>query len=66
MWFFRKRPKGDDMNEDVEQEMRLTAAETRANNVYEKAIELRTMVVRRDQANHWQESVSKLFQGRTG
>lgn len=64
MSFFRKRPKQADMDKDVEHELRLNEAENRANNVYEKAMELRTMVVRRDQANHWQESVNRLYQGR--
>lgn len=49
---------------EVAHEVRLVDAESRANTVYEKALWLHTIVVRRDQANHWQESVNQMFQGR--
>lgn len=61
MRIFRKKvtPEADNCDHEV----RLALAENRANNVYEKAMWLRTIVARRDDENHWQESVSSLFQG---
>lgn len=49
--------------ERVAQEGRLVAAETRSHLLLEKASWLHTMVSRRDQENHWQDSVNRLFLG---
>lgn len=46
-----------------EQEDRLLSAEKRANVLFEKADWLHTIVMRRDQENHWQASVNRLFLG---
>lgn len=49
--------------ETVEQEANLVAAETRSHVLLEKASWLHTIVSRRDQENHWQDSVNRLFLG---
>ena len=58
-------PTCEEKQVEQDREERLSAAEGRANEVYEKAQWLRTIVARRDQANHWQESVNRLFSGGT-
>lgn len=47
----------------VAQEDRLVRAEKRANVLFEKAEWLHTVVTRRDQENHWQAAVNRLFLG---
>jgi hypothetical protein len=62
---FRKRhtrPEPDECHEAT-QEDRLLRAEKRANVLFEKADWLHTIVTRRDQENHWQASVNRLFLG---
>jgi hypothetical protein len=65
MWGpFRRKGRSEPADPDkCENEERLSRAEARANNVFEKALALHTIVTRRDQANHWQESVNRLFSG---
>lgn len=58
----QRRPERDDRLER-EHEARLVDAENRANVLFEKAEWLHTVVSRRDQENHWQDSVNRLFLG---
>lgn len=48
---------------ECEHESRLQDAETRANRLVETAEWIRASVAHRDQENHWQASVNRLFLG---
>jgi hypothetical protein len=60
---FRPHSKTPEPAVACEQEARLEDAEKRVDTLYDKTEWLRTVVVRRDQENHWQASVNRLFQG---
>lgn len=64
MWR-RKKPPTLDSRCDPAGEARLVDAEERAETLLKRAEFLRAVVLRRDQRNHWQESVNQLFQGGT-
>jgi hypothetical protein len=65
MRFFRKRQTDPlaEKEDDRDKEAELIQAEHRANSLLERAMELHTLVTRRDQENHWQQAVNKLFSG---
>ena len=48
-------------DQEAADECRLQDAESRVEKLLEKADFLRTVVSRRDEQNHWQESVNRLF-----
>lgn len=65
MRFLRKR-RDDSLvtrEEDMVHEVELVHAEERATSLFDKAVELHTLVMRRDQENHWQQAVNNLFSG---
>lgn len=47
----------------TDQDARLVAAESRAKALWEQAEWLHAVVMKRDDQNHWQESVNQLFKG---
>jgi hypothetical protein len=62
---FRK-PRRNDTSEpgfEENKEAELVAAEERSITLLNKAVELHTLVTRRDQENHWQQAVDRLFSG---
>lgn len=59
----RKKSEVRPPDHDEEDEVRLATAETRAETLFSKAVQLKTIVSRRDQANHWQAAVNELFSG---
>lgn len=61
----RKQALQQDPCRALEQEVRLVDAEMRVNVLLRKAESLRAVVTRRDQENHWQASVNRLFLGGT-
>jgi hypothetical protein len=61
-----RRPRRNDRVEQVQEQEKnaeLERAEQRADTLFAKAVELHTLVMRRDQENHWQQAVNKLFSG---
>lgn len=62
MKLWRKKPDRS-VQCDPEQEVRLENAEKRANLLVERASWLHAVVLKRDQENHWQDSVDRLFLG---
>ena len=63
MKFRRKRVEEQDSRLASDREERLVHAEKRANVLFARAEWLHTVVTRRDQENHWQDSVNRLFLG---
>lgn len=59
----RQRQSGPNESAERAKEGRLVDAEKRANVLFEKAEWLHAVVTRRDQQNHWQDSVNRLFLG---
>lgn len=49
--------------EDQEREHELVEAEQRADSLFQRVVVLQTLVMRRDQENHWQQAVNELFSG---
>lgn len=48
---------------DEQHDTDLVEAEKRAETLFTKAVQLQTLVTRRDQENHWQQAVNNLFSG---
>ena len=61
--FPRQRDPEPTTEDELEAEERLVDAEKRANVLLEKAEWLHATVARRDDKNHWQASVNRLFLG---
>jgi hypothetical protein len=60
---FRKRKQAPSDERDKQKNDELEEAEARANTLVDRAVQLQTLVMRRDQENHWQQAVNKLFSG---
>lgn len=63
MKFRRKRANPVDECVEAKREERLLDAEKRVNVLIQTAEWIHTAVSRRDQDNHWQDSVNQLFVG---
>jgi hypothetical protein len=60
---FRKWKQAPSDERDKQKNDELEEAEARANTLVDKAVQLQTLVMRRDQENHWQQAVNNLFSG---